>query len=734
MNTPFLAVVPMCGDLNGFAFPSRPEALVESGPVMNLSVWEEAATARGCKTPRDVRRFEYALADAFKSVRIKDSSVLDLLWALLEQAPDTPYSRLITEVRLEWESLCCEDRSLTSDEKKGWSVLSRLMELKVDPRDYSRDDAYKLMCDWQLSKLIAKYPFKGAKFAADCAAVDKFLSQELMNAQTNERWVNPYQSFDVHDVRIIRRVQDRLAQILGPAPTSEEVLSMSEWGPGTVAGYSFSSEETGPEFKFAARQTYSSGLSDPKVRDAVVSISNPRWSTYLKSTFGQEYWAIPVPGDILFTVLKEFKVSRCATSVPSLNAWCQRGVGNIIRRNVRTSSGIDLDYQHAVNKEFARIGAATGIFSTLDAISASDSVCRNPVKFLVSNAWATILLSTASKSVQLPAWFVQDLSGEKVLHSYEMLAPMGCGFTFEFESALFLAVCQAVVPPCLTRTGKPYWNKHVGVYGDDIIVPSAYAAEVTRVLQLLGIRINPAKSFCGKEPGFRESCGGDFFHGIPVRPLTITKALDCGQQVVRLANRVLECSQVLREGFHGPSGHGFRLYANLYSAVVGVIPSGMQKLIRGPWYTLGCLWTDKPGRGTPDTMEGQPVRWKTLRPPSDKYDLTHKSFWLWEESGRSGWMAPLSGDNLLNARLSGGGTPMRDTLYAPGAVIAHWSSRLNDSEIMDWRREVVCLDRRVVEAVGHGNYTTLRSNDVPPVKVAYTSCFASWRWAGWATI
>lgn len=732
LKTPFLPVVPLCGDLNGFTFPSRPGALVESGPVMNQAAWEKAAMARGCKTPRDHRRFEYALADAFKSVRIKDSSILDLLWALLDQAPDTPYSRLITEVRDEWTSLSCEERSLISEETRGWQVLSRLMTLKVDPRAYTAEETYELMCDWQLSKLIAKYPFRGARFSADVAAVDKFLSQEWQNVQTNLRWVNPYREFDASDVRIFRRIQDRLAQILGPAPTTEEVLSAAEWGPGTVAGYSFSSEETGPEFKFAARQTYSSGLSDPRIRDAVIDF-NPRWSSFLRETYGPS-WAVPVPGDKLFTVLKEFKISRCATSVPSLNAWVQRGVGNIIRRNVKSSSGIDLDFQHATNKEFARLGSATGVLCTLDAISASDSICRNPVRFLVSAAWHTILQSTASSSVQLPDWYIQDFYGNAVLHQYEMLAPMGCGFTFEFESALFLAVCQAIVPPCLTRAGKPYWNKHVGVYGDDIIVPSAYAPEVIRVLKLLGIRINLDKSFHDRGPGFRESCGGDFFHGTPVRPLTITKALDCGQQVVRLANRILECSQDLREGFHGPSGHGFRLYAHLYDAVVGVIPHYMRQLIRGPWYTLGCLWTDKPGRGSPDTLGGQPTRWKTFRPLPPKHDLTSMSFWIWEDSGRSGWMAPLSGDNLLNARLSGGGTPVRDTLYAPFAVIAKWSSRLIDDEVLDWRRECVGLNRQVVEVVGQGNTTTTRSNDVPSVRAGYTSCVMSWRWAGWATI
>jgi hypothetical protein len=57
------------------------------------------------------------------------------------------------------------------------------------------------------------------------------------------------------------------------------------------------------------------------------------------------------------------------------------------------------------------------------------------------------------------------------------------------------------------------------VYGDDVIVPTAFAADAITVLEMFGLLVNKSKS-CTKG-FFRESCGVDAYKGINVTPVKL---------------------------------------------------------------------------------------------------------------------------------------------------------------------------------------------------------------------
>jgi len=59
------------------------------------------------------------------------------------------------------------------------------------------------------------------------------------------------------------------------------------------------------------------------------------------------------------------------------------------------------------------------------------------------------------------------------------------------------------------------------VFGDDIIVERRFYARVHRLLDLLGLVVNAAKSF--QSGLFRESCGHDYYVGYNVRPIYVRK-------------------------------------------------------------------------------------------------------------------------------------------------------------------------------------------------------------------
>jgi hypothetical protein len=93
---------------------------------------------------------------------------------------------------------------------------------------------------------------------------------------------------------------------------------------------------------------------------------------------------------------------------------------------------------------------------------------------------------------------------------------MGNGYTFELETLIFAAISSAV-------TGGVV-GEDVLVYGDDILVANDQARNVMSALSCLGFTPNMKKSFYTGP--FRESCGGDYFEGIGVRPY-FSKSAPC---------------------------------------------------------------------------------------------------------------------------------------------------------------------------------------------------------------
>lgn len=86
---------------------------------------------------------------------------------------------------------------------------------------------------------------------------------------------------------------------------------------------------------------------------------------------------------------------------------------------------------------------------------------------------------------------------------------MGIGFTFPLQTLLFYALCKSV---CHLLGVKGT----VSVYGDDLIYPRGAHPYIKSVLTDLGMVLNKDKTFV--QSYFRESCGGDFYHGVDVRP------------------------------------------------------------------------------------------------------------------------------------------------------------------------------------------------------------------------
>lgn len=218
-----------------------------------------------------------------------------------------------------------------------------------------------------------------------------------------------------------------------------------------------------------------------------------------------DIWRLEVIEDLgkLTFVEKDAKSFRSIVVEPGLSSMYQLGLGDAIAKRLRLN-GIDITNQ-VLNQNLARYGSISGALATLDLSSASDSISRELVRFLLPQEWYSLLDGFRSPTVQY---------GDTIIH-LEKFSSMGNGATFPLETLIFYALTWAASP----HPSRPY----ISVYGDDIVCGSSNSSDVISVLEACGFTINTAKSFT--EGPFRESCGADYYLGVDIRPYRLKKLI-----------------------------------------------------------------------------------------------------------------------------------------------------------------------------------------------------------------
>lgn len=224
-------------------------------------------------------------------------------------------------------------------------------------------------------------------------------------------------------------------------------------------------------------------------------------------------------GNRFTTVPKDCTKHRGIAVEPSINLFYQLGYGRVIRGRLKRV-GINLTDGQDIHRRVACEASIKGHLVTLDLSNASDTISSNLVKLLLPTRWFSVLNDLRSKKT--------DFKGH--WHLLEKFSSMGNGFTFELETLIFLCLILALDP-----TGqKLVPGENVFVFGDDIIVPSEYSKAVVAALSFSGLTVNQRKSFF--DGPFRESCGGDFFNGVDVRPYFLRESPNEPQQLISMAN------------------------------------------------------------------------------------------------------------------------------------------------------------------------------------------------------
>jgi len=216
-------------------------------------------------------------------------------------------------------------------------------------------------------------------------------------------------------------------------------------------------------------------------------------------------------------VPKTSNISRMICVEPSVNMFCQLGLGTLLEGRLKSYFNIDLETQPTKNRRLAYLGSYDGSFSTIDLSSASDSISLKLCEEI------------------FPSWFFQTLmeirssstSYEGTRIPLNMMSTMGNGFTFPLQTVIFSCLVRAAYH----STGIPVYDREKqnwACFGDDLICDSRCYRNVIRLLNMLGFTPNPSKTFF--EGPFRESCGTDWFYGQPARSIFI-KSLRTPQDI-----------------------------------------------------------------------------------------------------------------------------------------------------------------------------------------------------------
>lgn len=498
--------------------------------------------------------------------------------------------------------------------------MEGLVGMKVSPNKYMSAEHY--LRDAQVVSFLKKHKSLAGvddrKAESNCE--DLFFKAESLCFQANER-LSPL-LFDLSHYgerlgRIFRLWRKEVRRVLGSAPKKSELRG--RFGPGSTflnvgdditvahklsenasatrqALFSFSSvwDET-------AWSRYACAALTPCGTDLVLERGELR--LYLDSDWAPRDFEV-VMGNRFTTVAKTALTRRGICIEPSLNVFYQLSLGECISKRMCRALGWKKEIMQDLHRGLARMGSLTGSNATIDLSMASDTVCKVLVKLLLPSGWYDLLYQLRSpKTLVRGHW-----------HLLEKFSSMGNGYTFELETLLFLTLCN-VVRREVGDLPKCDFGDIVSVFGDDIIVPKHLGREVISVLRFCGFVVNEDKTFL--DGPFRESCGGDYFHGIDVRPHFQKELLDEPHRIIACVNGLLR--------YRDRIGHACGRYDHVpaISWLTNRLPRQIRRC-RGP-AELGDLVLTNHDPNTWDSVVRNSIRYiRTWRPvPNPRIGFQH---------------------------------------------------------------------------------------------------------------
>lgn len=434
----------------------------------------------------------------------------------------------------------------------------RLADASCDPRDYTDPLLYQK--DAFACGLWRKCSDLPTTFDRRLKAIENWWKGEKSCTKTNLRlapYIDGFSNPDC-DERVLCHLdamRKEVKRILGRCPLLMELEGSH--GPG--ATFSDVSIRATVADKMNSVPSMTSGVLDfiPFWGETLWgrACSNPEYPRRLPTE---------VRGNRFATAPKDAKKDRAIAIEPSINIFYQLAVGKLIKKRLKKASSIDLSGGQTTHRQLAREASISGLLATLDLSNASDTVAVSLVRLLLPDDWYLLLSSLRSSHT------LMEVDGIDRWIRLEKFSSMGNGFTFELETLLFFVIVNHCVNSTLCGN-MVMKERTVKVYGDDIICPVWSVKDVISSLNFFGFELNLEKSFWFGS--FRESCGGDYFGGLPVRPYFM-KEFPCEPQ------EFIASANALREAVTESFG-ALDPFRKAWFVLLDQLPSGIRRC-RGP--------------------------------------------------------------------------------------------------------------------------------------------------------
>lgn len=383
-----------------------------------------------------------------------------------------------------------------------------LIKRSVQPHSYVSHEAY--LRDVSAVAFLKKYSGSLEGLNPKVVAEETWLEGERRCYVTNyqldtcfDRIAYNGNPVDPRFDAFVKRARQHVEKLIGVDPG----FPAGRLGPGATLSDTYGSTDVINKF-----------TSTPTLADhsfALLPLLNNAWG---RAIVNERRDVVVARGNKYFQVPKTAVTNRSCAKEPSINAFVQLGLGGVMRTRM-LRRGIDLRRSQDLHKKLAREASITSEMVTIDLSNASDTVSHCLVELLVPELWYRALAQARSRRTLFQGH----------LHVLEKFSSMGNGFTFELETTLFFAIACSVSPDLI-----PGVNVHV--YGDDIIVPSWASRDVLACLSFWGFTPNVDKTFC--DGPFRESCGGDYFEGMDVRPIQLRESPNEPSKLITLHNQL----------------------------------------------------------------------------------------------------------------------------------------------------------------------------------------------------
>lgn len=351
------------------------------------------------------------------------------------------------------------------------------------------NDTYTKKCFYQLESFLKRYIFER----------DIYTVEELAQ-RAEEKFLETQQNIGLPEdlppfaVEVLQRSQEICDQILGTYDQQRHI-SLCRWGKHAAFGLPREKSYLDKRVNVLSGTPEQLAWFGAFAQNDEMLLHSIKDAMY-RPTLSVEFQTVP----------KSYKANRVIAPDTVVGGFLSAGMGAYIRERLESQTGIRLASGQQRHKDVARRASIDDRDATIDMSIASDSFTLDHIRLMCPLSWHKALEVLRTPALTMTN---ENSAFKGIAIPYKSFMLMGSGHTFPLQTLLFYSLAQATCDLAGIRR-KPL------VYGDDIIIDSRVARTFTRVMQTIGFTINTDKSFL--HGPFRESCGGDYFRGVDVRP------------------------------------------------------------------------------------------------------------------------------------------------------------------------------------------------------------------------